>query len=67
MAFLPVSGMPPKASNDRDTAYTIELQYQYPITDNILITPGAYVVVNPNHDSRNDTIWVGAIRTTFTF
>lgn len=62
-----LGGMPPKASNDRDTAYTIELQYQYPITDNILITPGAYVVVNPNHDSRNDTIWVGAIRTTFTF
>ncbi|MGI0479275.1 iron uptake porin [Geminocystis sp. CENA526] len=62
-----LGGMPPKASNDRNTSYTIEFQYKYPITDNILITPGAYVVLNPNHDSRNDAIWVGALRTTFRF
>ncbi|WP_017295763.1 carbohydrate porin [Geminocystis herdmanii] len=65
LSFL--GGMPPKASDDRNTSYTLELQYKYPITDNIIITPGAYVVVNPNHDSRNDAIWVGAIRTTFRF
>ncbi|BAQ64917.1 hypothetical protein GM3709_1682 [Geminocystis sp. NIES-3709] len=62
-----LGGMPPKASNDRNTSYMIELQYKYPVNDNILITPGAYVVLNPNHDSRNDAIWVGAVRTTFKF
>lgn len=60
-------GMPPKDSRDRNTSYLLELQYKYPVSDNILITPGAYVVLNPNHDSRNDTAWVGVVRTTFTF
>ncbi|NES46809.1 MAG: carbohydrate porin, partial [Moorea sp. SIO2C4] len=49
------------------TSYLIEAQYKFPITNNIMITPGAYVIFNPNHDDDNDTIWVGAIRTTFKF
>jgi hypothetical protein len=66
-------GMPPRASNvdggleDEDTSYIIEAQYQYPIADEILITPGVYAILNPNHDSDNDLIWVGVIRTTFKF
>lgn len=60
-------GMPPKDSDDRNTSYLLELQYKYPVTDNILITPGAYVVLNPNHDNRNDAVWVGVVRTTFRF
>ncbi|MEQ8752490.1 MAG: iron uptake porin [Coleofasciculus sp. G1-WW12-02] len=68
-----MGGMPPKLTNvdsgdeDEDTSFLIEAQYQYPITDNILITPGAYVILNPNHDDGNDNIWVGTIRTTFSF
>ena len=68
-----MGGMPPKLTNvdggdeDEDTSFLIEAQYQYPITDNILITPGAYVILNPNHDDGNDDIWVGTIRTTFSF
>ncbi|WP_308253969.1 iron uptake porin [Geminocystis sp. GBBB08] len=60
-------GMPPKDSDDRNTSYLLELQYKYPVSDNIIITPGTYVVFNPNHDSRNDTVWVGVVRTTFKF
>ncbi|BAQ60801.1 hypothetical protein GM3708_1207 [Geminocystis sp. NIES-3708] len=60
-------GMPPKDSDDRNTSYLLELQYKYPVSDNITITPGAYVVLNPNHDSRNDAVWVGVVRTTFKF
>jgi len=71
--FSVAGGMPPKLTNvdggdeDDDTSFLIEAQYQYPITDNILITPGAYVILNPNHDDGNDDIWVGTIRTTFSF
>jgi len=66
-------GMPPKATSvdggpkDESTSFIIEAQYQYPLTDNIQITPGAYIILNPNHDDNRDTIFVGAIRTTFKF
>ncbi len=66
-------GMPPKVTSidrsiaDKDTSYIIELVYSYPLTDNIKITPGAYVIINPDHNSNNDTIWVSVIRTTLRF
>jgi hypothetical protein len=73
-AVLSVTGgVPPKifdsenALDDPDTSFLIEGQYQYPINDNILITPGAYVVINPDHNEDNDTEVVGVIRTTFKF
>ncbi|EGJ32440.1 carbohydrate-selective porin, OprB family, partial [Moorena producens 3L] len=72
--FSIAGGVPPRATEidgtdaeDDDTSYLIEAQYKFPITNNIMITPGAYVIFNPNHDDDNDTIWVGAIRTTFKF
>lgn len=66
-------GQPPKltdidnGTDDADTSYLIEAQYRYKINDNIMLTPGAYVILNPNHDENNDTIWVGTLRTTFSF
>ncbi|MFW6264128.1 MAG: iron uptake porin [Cyanobacteriota bacterium] len=67
-----LGGMPPKVfesdrAEDPDTSYMIEAQYRYPLTDNILLTPGAYVIFNPNHNDTNDTIYVGVLRTTFKF
>ena len=52
---------------DQDTSYLVEALYKFPLNDNILITPGAYAVFNPNHNDGNDTVYVGVIRTTFSF
>ena len=72
--FSIAGGVPPRATEidgteqeDEDTSYLVEAQYKFPISKNILITPGAYVIFNPNHNDDNDTIWIGAIRTTFKF
>ena len=69
-----VFGMPPKVTNndilereDPDTALHIEVSYDYPVNDNISITPGVVVITNPEHNADNDTIWVGLMRTRFTF
>ncbi len=70
-----VVGMPPKVTNndrgsafeDEDTSIHIEGFYKFQLNDFIAITPGVYVITNPNHNSNNDTVWVGTLRTTFQF
>ncbi|MBD1807418.1 carbohydrate porin [Microcoleus sp. FACHB-SPT15] len=69
-----IFGMPPRIRGndvanrrDFDTSYHIEAFYRYRLTDNIAITPGAFVILNPEHNDANDTIFVGTFRTTFTF
>ncbi|WP_107666203.1 iron uptake porin [Cyanothece sp. BG0011] len=52
---------------DQDTPYIIETQYRYPLNDNILLTPGVFVILQPDGNNENNSIWVGALRTTFTF
>ena len=52
---------------DRDNPYIIEAQYKYPLNDNILLTPGFYVVINPEGNDLNNSVWVGVLRTTFKF
>lgn len=51
----------------RSTPYHLEAYYRFKVSDNISITPGAFVLFNPESDSRNDTTTVGVLRTTFTF
>ncbi|MEQ8963453.1 MAG: carbohydrate porin, partial [Coleofasciculus sp. C2-GNP5-27] len=53
--------------DDEDNSYHLEVFYRYQLTDNIAITPGAFVIFNPEHNSDNDDIWVGTIRTVFSF
>jgi Carbohydrate-selective porin, OprB family len=65
-------GMLPRFSSDdveedEDTSYLVEALYKLPLNDNISITPGAYAVFNPNHDTDNGTVYVGVVRTTFEF
>ncbi len=60
-------GVPISRSGDTQTAYMIEGQYKYPITKNILITPGVYVVFNPVNNDQNPTQVMGVVRTTFQF
>jgi Carbohydrate-selective porin, OprB family/S-layer homology domain len=45
----------------------LELFYNFPITDNIRITPDLQFIFNPNNDSANGTITVGTLRTVFSF
>jgi hypothetical protein len=55
------------AGANRTTPYHLEAYYRFKINDYISITPGAFVLFNPEGDSRNDTTTVGVLRTTFTF
>jgi ubiquinone biosynthesis protein UbiJ len=67
-------GQPPKvtsndigAREDDGTSYHLEALYRYQLTDNIAVTPGVLVIFNPEHNDNNDTVYVGTLRTTFTF
>jgi Carbohydrate-selective porin, OprB family/S-layer homology domain len=69
-----VFGQPPKAlSNDvaarkdPDTALHFEVFYRYRLTDNLFITPGFFVIFNPEHNAGNEPVYVGTIRKTFLF
>lgn len=65
--------MPPKlldidrGLDDPDTSLHFEGFYTFRVNEYIAINPGFYVITNPEHDSRNDTILVGLIRTVFSF
>ncbi|NEQ73507.1 MAG: iron uptake porin [Okeania sp. SIO2C9] len=52
---------------DDDTSIHIEAFYRFQMNDNIAITPGVFVITNPNHIEDNDTLWVGTLRTQFRF
>ncbi|MEQ8542127.1 MAG: iron uptake porin [Coleofasciculus sp. D1-CHI-01] len=52
---------------DRETPYHLEAFYNFKVSDNVSITPGAFVLFNPESDGNNDTALVGVLRTTFTF
>jgi Carbohydrate-selective porin, OprB family/S-layer homology domain len=67
-----IAGVPPKvtksdATRDRDTSYHLEGFYRFQVNDFIAVTPGVYVILNPEHNKHNDDIWVGVLRTTFSF
>jgi hypothetical protein len=53
--------------SDRDTSLHLEGFYRFRLSPNILITPGVIWLTAPGHDSRNDDIFIGTLRTTFTF
>jgi hypothetical protein len=55
------------AREDEDTSYHLEALYKVKLTDNIQVTPGLLVIFNPEHNDNNDTVYVGTLRTTFTF
>jgi len=67
-------GQPPKVTSndvagreDPDTSYHAEALYKVKLSDNIAVTPGVLVIFNPEHNDANDTIYIGTLRTTFTF
>lgn len=69
-----VVGLPPKVTSndiddreDQDASLHLEAFYRFQVTKNIGITPGVLVIINPEHNKANNTIYVGTIRTTFSF
>ncbi len=67
-----VFGVPPKVTEsdvarNRNTSYHLEGFYRFQVNDFISVTPGVYVILNPEHNNKNDDIWVGLLRTVFSF
>ncbi len=70
-----IVGMEPRVTNssideideDDDTSLHIEAFYQYQVNDNIAITPGVIWLTAPDHNSDNDDVVMGVLRTTFSF
>jgi len=52
---------------NREDSWHIEGFYKYQISDNIAIAPGIIWLPAINQRSANDDIFIGTIRTTFTF
>ncbi len=73
-----IIGQPNKAINndftvenneyiDPNNSLHLEAFYRLKVTDNIEVTPGFFVITNPEHNQDNDSIYIGTIRTTFSF
>ncbi|MEG4210756.1 iron uptake porin [Microcoleus sp. S13_B4] len=52
---------------NKATPYHLEAYYRFKVNDNISVTPGAFVLFNPEGTKDNDTVGVGVLRTTFSF
>ena len=52
---------------DGGVQFELEGNYFFPITDNIALIPAFYFIANPNNFSDNANIYVGHLRTQFSF
>jgi hypothetical protein len=52
---------------DDEKSLHAEAFYQYQLNDNIAITPGVVYVNKPDNNDANDDLFIGALRTTFSF
>ncbi len=50
-----------------DTSVHVELFYRTQLNDKFAITPGIFVIFNPDHNVNNQPLVVGAMRATFRF
>ena len=68
-----VFGQPPRVVQnqfgleDPDTSLHFEGFYRFQVNKHLAITPGVFVITNPEHNGQNDTIVVGTVRTVFSF
>ncbi len=68
-----VVGQPPQVTDNdtgaenNDKSWHLEGFYRYPVNDNISLTPGLLVILNPEGDDNNEPIYVGTLRTVFKF
>ncbi|MBF2063939.1 MAG: carbohydrate porin [Calothrix sp. C42_A2020_038] len=50
-----------------DTSLHLEMFYRAQLDDNIALTPGLFIIFNPNHNADNNALIVAALRATFRF
>lgn len=68
-----VVGNPPRVLSNNggveedDATWHVEAFYRYRVNPNLSLIPGFFVLINPENNSDNDTIWVGSFRTVFEF
>ncbi|MBN3926801.1 iron uptake porin [Nostoc sp. NMS4] len=55
------------AGGRNDTSIHVEVFYRTQLSENIALTPGLFVIFNPDHNSANDALIVGTLRATFRF
>ena len=53
--------------DDAERALHAEAFYEYRFNDNIAITPGVIYVNKPDNNADNDDLFIGTLRTTFSF
>ncbi len=52
---------------DGGTQYELEASYFYPLNNNIALVPTFYAIFNANNFNSNPTVFVGSLRTQFSF
>ncbi|QYO63855.1 iron uptake porin [Leptolyngbya sp. 7M] len=68
-----IAGQPPQVTHNQygdresDAALHLEAFYHLQLNDNIAVTPGVFVILNPENDASNTPIYIGTVRTTFSF
>jgi hypothetical protein len=74
-----ILGLPPKVTSsnfrntdgtrrkDNGTSLHLEAFYRVQVSDFVSVTPGVFVITNPDHNSKNSSEVVGTLRTTFSF
>ncbi|WP_448515363.1 iron uptake porin [Parathermosynechococcus lividus] len=67
VANLPAPLPATPVSRTAFNSFHLEGFYRFAVMPNISITPGIIAIINPNSNSNNDPIVVGAVRTTFSF
>jgi Carbohydrate-selective porin, OprB family/S-layer homology domain len=55
------------SSGNADVPLHVEALYKYKVNNNVMITPGLIWLTAPNQNNNNDDIFIGTVRTTFTF
>ncbi|HIK05736.1 MAG TPA: iron uptake porin [Trichormus sp. M33_DOE_039] len=51
----------------RDTSVHVEMFYRAQLNEHLALTPGFFIVFNPDHNAANDPLLVGTLRATFRF
>ncbi|HAZ48617.1 MAG TPA: hypothetical protein DDW76_20590 [Cyanobacteria bacterium UBA11369] len=65
--YLTDLNVPGGSDFEDDPPYHIEGFYKIQVTNNISVTPGVIWLMSPNQDNDNDDIFIGTLRTTFSF